>query len=152
MTTQISKARKEKSKLSKEEWREYTKTVWQIANVSDPEHPAVFPPEIPHRLIKLFSFLGETVLDPFAGTGTTALAAIPLGRRAICFDQNPEYTRMIAKRCKRLNGEAAMAEIFNGDSRNMKRIPANSIGLVVTSPPYWNKADYGSKPRVLAVA
>src|SRR5947207_3153238 len=143
MTTQISKARKEKSKLSKEEWREYTKTVWQIANVSDPEHPAVFPPEIPRRLIKLFSFLGETVLDPFAGTGTTALAAIPLGRRAICFDQNPEYTRMIAKRCKRLNGEAAMAEVFNGDSSNMKRISADSIGLVVTSPPYWNKADYG---------
>ena len=41
MTTQISKTRKEKSRLSKEEWREYTKTVWQIANVSDPEHPAV---------------------------------------------------------------------------------------------------------------
>jgi len=66
MTTQISKARKVESKLSKEEWLEYTKTGWQIANVSGPEHPAVFPPEIPHRIIKLFSFLGETVLDPFA--------------------------------------------------------------------------------------
>jgi len=54
---------KEQSKLSKEEWREYTKTVWHIANTSDPEHPAVFPTEIPRRLIKLFSFVGETVLD-----------------------------------------------------------------------------------------
>src|SRR5437773_9038421 len=96
---QPTRTQKEKSKLSKEEWREYTKTVWQIANVSDPDHPAVFPVEIPTRLIKLFSFYGETVLDPFAGTGTTALAALALGRRAICFDQNSEYTRVITKRC-----------------------------------------------------
>src|SRR5881396_2308357 len=112
MTPQITKVRKEKSRLSKEEWREYTKTVWQIANVSDPDHPAVFPPEIPHRLTKLFSFHGETVLDPFAGTGTTALAAIALGRRAVCFDQNSDYTRVITERCRPLNGNAAMAKIF----------------------------------------
>src|ERR1700683_4348153 len=117
MTVEITKALKNKSKVSKEEWREFTKTVWQIANVSDPDHPAVFPPEIPHRLIKLFSFHGETVLDPFAGVGTTALAALPLGRRAICFDQNPDYTRIMAKRCKSLNGHAKMAEIIHGDSR-----------------------------------
>src|SRR6266404_6185010 len=143
MATQISKTSKEKSKISKEEWREYTKTVWQIANVSDPEHPAVFPPEIPRRLIKLFSFHGETVLDPFAGTGTTALTAIPLGRRAVCFDQNPDYTRIIAARCRPLNGDASMAKIVNGDSRKMTQLHSDSIGLVVTSPPYWNKADYG---------
>ena len=143
MIKQITKAQKERSKVSKEEWREYTKTVWQIANVSDPDHPAVFPPEIPMRLIKLFSFHGETVLDPFAGTGTTALAALPLGRRAICFDQNPDYTRIITKRCKALNGSATLAEVIHGDSRNMSMVPSDSVGLVVTSPPYWNKADYG---------
>ena len=143
MTTPMPKAQKEKSKLSKEEWREYTKTVWQIANVSDPDHPAVFPPEIPHRLIKLFSFHGETVLDPFAGTGTTAVAALPLGRRAICLDQNPAYARTIKSRCARLNGHAPMAQIFAGASRKMPQVPSNSVGLVVTSPPYWNKADYG---------
>ena len=83
MIKQPTKAQKEKSKLTKEEWREYTKTVWQIANTADPNHPAVFPVEIPHRLIKLFSFYGELVLDPFAGIGTTARAAIPLGRRVL---------------------------------------------------------------------
>src|SRR6058998_2732301 len=134
---------KEKSRLTKEEWREFTKTVWHIANTSHGEHPAVFPREIPHRLIKLFSFHGETVLDPFAGTGTTALAALHLGRRAVCFDQNPRYTRIIAKRCQRLNGAAAMAEVITGDSRRMASISSGSIGLIVTSPPYWNKADYG---------
>ena len=76
------------SRLTKEEWREFTKTVWQIANVSHPEHPAVFPVEIPRRLIKLFSFVGETVLDPFAGVGTTAQAAINLDRRAVSVEPN----------------------------------------------------------------
>lgn len=89
MSTKISQEIKEKSKLTKDEWREYTKTVWSIANKARPDHPAVFPEEIPHRLTKLFSFYGESVLDPFAGTGTTARAAIPLGRRAICVEQIP---------------------------------------------------------------
>lgn len=72
-----TKAQKEKSKLTKEEWREYTKTVWQIANTSDPNHPAVFPVEIPRRLIKLFSFHGETVLSSpaFRGCQRNARAA-----------------------------------------------------------------------------
>jgi DNA modification methylase len=90
MIKQPTKAQKEKSKVTKEEWREYTKTVWQIANTSDPNHPAVFPVEIPRRLIKLFSFHGKTVLDPFAGTGTTAIAAIELGRHGVCVEQNPD--------------------------------------------------------------
>ena len=88
MSAQESSNVKEKSKLTKEEWREYTKTVWHIANTTHTQHPAVFPAEIPKRLIKLFTFYGETVLDPFAGVGTTAQAAIPLGRQAICVEQN----------------------------------------------------------------
>ena len=70
--SKVSDTIKQMSKLTKEEWREYTKTVWHIANTTHNEHPAVFPIEIPHRLIKLFSWHGETVLDPFAGIGTTA--------------------------------------------------------------------------------
>jgi site-specific DNA-methyltransferase (adenine-specific) len=143
MTKQITKARKEKSKLTKEEWREYTKTVWQIANVSDAQHPAVFPAEIPHRLIKLFSFHGETVLDPFAGTGTTALAALRLGRNVVCFDQNSVYARVIRQRCHEIAKSAPTARVVRGDSRSMRDVPSDSVGLVVTSPPYWNKADYG---------
>ena len=97
MTKRVSQEVKEKSKLTKEEWREYTKTVWSIANTKHDDHPAVFPEEIPFRLAKLFSFYGETVLDPFAGTGTTARAVIPLGRRAVCVDQNADYIRIIKK-------------------------------------------------------
>lgn len=138
---------KEKSKVSKDEWREYTKTVWNIANTSHEDHPAVFPAEIPLRLAKLFSFYGETVLDPFAGTGTTARAVIPIGRRAVCVDQNADYVRTIKKECGKLqNGHGADFEplvAVRGDSRKLSFIENNSVGLVVTSPPYWDKANYG---------
>jgi site-specific DNA-methyltransferase (adenine-specific) len=131
---------KQLSRLTKEEWREYTKTVWQIANVSDRDHPAVFPEEIPRRLIKMFSFVGETVLDPFAGTGTTARVAVELGRNAICVEQNPLYAeRMVAN----LNGDRDKVLVEVGDCRDLSSIPDGGIDLVVTSPPYWNKADYG---------
>ncbi|MBI2865408.1 MAG: site-specific DNA-methyltransferase [Chloroflexi bacterium] len=144
MNRQPTKAQKEKSKLTKEEWREFTKRVWHIANTSDPNHPAVFPVEIPRRLIKLFSFHGDTVLDPFGGTGTTAVVAADLGRRAVCIEQNPDYARIIRDRCHNLIYGTEHVQVIIGDSRNMELLTANSIGLVVTSPPYWNKADYGS--------
>jgi len=143
MIKQPTKAQKEKSKLTKEEWREYTKTVWQIANTSDPHHPAVFPAEIPKRLIKLFSFCGETVLDPFGGTGTTAVVALELGRHAVCVEQNADYAKIIRRRCRALSNGEDHAQVILGDSRNMELLASDSIGLAVTSPPYWNKADYG---------
>jgi DNA modification methylase len=137
---------REKSKVTKEEWREYTKTVWHIANTSHPNHPAVFPTEIPHRLVKLFTFYGETVLDPFAGTGSTAKAAVPLGRKVICVDQNKEYVDIIKSECASLRNGTSSTKLLttlHGDSRDLKFIEDESISLVVTSPPYWNKADYG---------
>ena len=147
MSSTVPPEAKELSKLTKEEWREYTKTVWHIANTSRPDHPAVFPEEIPHRLTKLFTFYGETVLDPFAGTGTTARAAIPLGRRAVCVEQNEKYAETIRREGAKLrNGHGPDFEPLNavcGDSRDLSFLEDDSVGLVVTSPPYWDKADYG---------
>lgn len=139
---------KEKSRLSKEEWREYTKTVWQIANTTHPVHPAVFPPEIPRRLIKMFTFYGETVLDPFAGVGTTAAVALELGRKAICVEQNKEYAEIIRDECRSLfTGREAdqHLRVVEGDSRTLGFLGDSSVDLIVTSPPYWNKASYGPK-------
>ncbi len=130
---------REASKLTKEEWREYTKTVWQIANVSHPAHPAVFPREIPHRLTKLFSFVGETVLDPFAGVGTTAQAATDLDRRAVSVDLNPSYADIVRESVPSSN-----SEVHTADARNLDFLDDDSIDLIITSPPYWNKASYGS--------
>ena len=137
-------SKKEESKLTVDEWREYTKTVWHIANVSDPDHPAVFPIEIPRRLIKLFTFVGETVLDPFAGLGTTAMAALELRRKAICVEQNITYVNEIKERLS--TNENPELSVHHGDSRVMNFIPDNSISSIVTSPPYWDKADYGKEP------
>jgi len=151
--SKITQDIKEKSKLTAEEWRNYTKTVWSIANTSHEGHPAVFPLEIPTRLIKLFSFYGESVLDPFAGTGTTAEAGIKLGRHAIAIEQNAEYVKIIKKKCsdviKSHKSDQIDPIIVHGDSRKMDQIENNSVGLVVTSPPYWNKADYGPSSKNL---
>jgi site-specific DNA-methyltransferase (adenine-specific) len=136
---------KEKSRLTKDEWREYTKTVWQIANVTSPHHPAVFPAEIPKRLIKLFSFVNETILDPFAGIGSTADAAVSLGRKAVCIDQSSEYVEVMRKKCQEDLWRGIGVDIRCADSRDLGFLKSNSIGLVVTSPPYWNKASYGKE-------
>lgn len=155
MASRVDQETKERSKLTKDEWREYTKTVWTIANTSRPDHPAVFPEEIPLRLAKMFSFYGETVLDPFAGSGTTARAVIPIGRRAVCVDQKESYVKTIKAECQQLhNGHDSdfdALDAVRGDSRNLGFLEDDSIGLIVTSPPYWNKADYGMSPRNLGM-
>lgn len=138
---------KEKSKLTKDEWREWTKTVWSIANTSSKDHPAVFPVEIPYRLIRMSSYYGETVIDPFNGLGTTGVAALQCGRKYIGFDTNKDYIDTSRRRLEELDFENQLKNyyLFNESSCGniMKSIPDNSIGTIVTSPPYWNKADYG---------
>ncbi|MCG9967563.1 site-specific DNA-methyltransferase [Pelotomaculum terephthalicicum JT] len=140
---------KEASIISTEEWKEWTKTVWSIANVSDPIHPAVFPLEIPHRLIRMFSFYGETVLDPFSGMGTTGKSAIINGRRYVGIEVNSEYLQLSYEQIIEFanTNNIVLSEgdisLINDTCLNMDYIPDNSIGVVVTSPPYWNKADYG---------
>lgn len=142
---------KERSRLTSEEWKEWTKTVWDIANVSDSIHPAVFPVEIPFRLLRLFSFWGETILDPFSGTGTTGLAAIQNGRKYIGFEVNPQYAARSRARLEQACAEMPDGSILEGSFSirsasclDMSSIANDSIGSVITSPPYWNKADYGN--------
>ena len=135
---------KELSRLTKDEWREYTKSVWKVANTRHPEHPAVFPVEIPTRLIKMFSFHGETVLDPFCGIGTTGEASIANGRRFVGYDTNGRYASLARKS---LAGFGDGFDIRYGSGDNMADIENSSIGLIVTSPPYWNKANYGTHEK-----
>lgn len=141
------------SQLTKEEWREYTKTVWSIANVSHELHPATFPVEIPKRLTKLFSFWGETVLDPFGGVGSTAVAALREGRRALCIDQNPSFVEEMRSRIAAEPAlDASLLDARHGDSRNLDGVEENSVDLIVTSPPYWDKADYGGTSSDIGTA
>lgn len=89
------------SLLTKEEWVEYTSHIWtiQAPPISDRKtHPATFPIELPRRLIKMFSFVGDVVLDPFAGSGTALKAAQDLQRDCIGYEINPEYLPLIKKK------------------------------------------------------
>ena len=78
-TPALSKQQKEQSIMTKEEWNTYFSGHWQFAGAKQKGHLAMFPEELPARLIKMFSFCGETVLDPFLGSGTTSLAALQSG-------------------------------------------------------------------------
>ena len=90
-----TKEQKEHSELTKEEWKQFFASHWNFNGVKQYEHIAMFPEELPRRLIKMFSFVGETVLDPFAGSGTTSLAAKHLGRNSISYEINKSFEPII---------------------------------------------------------
>jgi len=77
---------KELSKMTKEEWKTYFAGHWNFGGARQDGHIAMFPEELPKRLIKMFAFVGDTVLDPFLGSGTTSLAAKNLGRNSIGYE------------------------------------------------------------------
>lgn len=82
---------KQLSEMTKEEWNLYFASHWNFGGAKQDSHIAVFPEELPHRLIKMFSFVGETVFDPFMGSGTTALAARNLQRNSIGYEINSDF-------------------------------------------------------------
>ncbi len=77
---------KELSRISLEEWREFFKDTWNFPGINQEDHDAMFPEELPRRLIRMYSFVGDTVLDPFLGSGTTCKVASKLGRNSIGFE------------------------------------------------------------------
>jgi DNA modification methylase len=94
----IPKEVKERSRMSKEEWKQYFSGHWAFGGARQVEHEAMFPLELPHRLIRMFSFAGETVLDPFAGSGTTLEAAARLQRNAVGYEIAPQFVHLIEER------------------------------------------------------
>jgi len=86
---------KKLSMMTKDEWNTYFQGHWNFSGVRQDNHLAMFPEELPKRLIKMFSFVGDTVLDPFLGSGTTSLAAKNLNRNSIGYEINPEFIPII---------------------------------------------------------
>lgn len=89
---------KELSKITPEEWNIYFAGHWNFAGIRQKDHIAMFPEELPRRLIKMFSFVNETILDPFAGSGTTSLAAKNTERNSIGFEINSEFIPVIKEK------------------------------------------------------
>ncbi len=86
--------------IRKEQFMEWTKSVWDMKPESARKvgHPAPFPVELPYRLIQLYTFAGEVVLDPFMGSGSTAIAALKSGRKYIGYEVDPEYVKLAQER------------------------------------------------------
>lgn len=93
----FSMPKKEKeATIKKEEFLEWTKSIWTFSAVSAKKvgHPAPFPEELPHRLINLYSFKNDTILDPFLGSGTTSISALKNNRKYVGYDINQEYINL----------------------------------------------------------
>ncbi|MBU2597682.1 MAG: thermonuclease family protein [Actinobacteria bacterium] len=82
---------KEQSKLTKDEWNQYFTGHWNFPGEKQDKHLAMFPKELPRRLIKMFSFVGDTILDPFLGSGTASLAAKNTNRNSIGYEINDDF-------------------------------------------------------------
>ncbi|MCW3135529.1 MAG: DNA methyltransferase [Canidatus Methanoxibalbensis ujae] len=94
----VPKEIKENSKLTKEEWKEYFYGHWYFGGAKQIEHEAMFPEELPKRLIKMYTFVDDTVLDPFLGSGTTVKEALNLRRNAIGYEINEKFLEIIKEK------------------------------------------------------
>jgi site-specific DNA-methyltransferase (adenine-specific) len=95
-----TKSENSENTITKEQFMEWTKSLWTMNPESAKKvgHPAPFPIELPYRLIQLYTFKGDVILDPFMGSGTTAIAALKAERKYIGYDNDPEYIKLAEKR------------------------------------------------------
>ena len=112
-----TKEQKKLSIMTKDDWNTYFSGHWYFAGAKQDGHIAMFPEELPARLIKMFSFSGETVLDPFLGSGTTALAARNLGRSSVGYEINSDFIPTIKDKLNVRQSDIAATEyVFLKDS------------------------------------
>jgi site-specific DNA-methyltransferase (adenine-specific) len=104
---------KEKSKLTQQEWNDYFNGHWNFPGEKQNSHIAMFPIELPRRLVKMFSFYGDTVLDPFLGSGTTSRVALDLGRSSIGYEINKDFLETIKEKIGINTGDSLYKEDFD---------------------------------------
>jgi len=123
---------KQQSSMTVEEWKNYFQGHWNFGGVRQNSHIAMFPEELPHRLIKMFSFVGDTILDPFLGSGTTSLVAKKLNRNSVGFEINNEFQPLIENRLgihtPELDGHKFT--ILKGESRKNYDEEINSLPYI----------------------
>lgn len=129
--------------LSAKEWVKRQIGIWRVrfckSDIRDKSvHPATFPVELANMVITTFTHAGELVLDPFVGSGTTALSCAAHERSCVGVDLNPEYVEVARKRMPPPSMHSgAQTKIIEGDSRNVASMVApGTVKLLFTSPPY----------------
>ncbi|MDI6917679.1 MAG: DNA methyltransferase [Thermoplasmatales archaeon] len=131
------------NELIKEEWGEHNKTVWNCTSRNG--YFASFDKEIPKRLIKYFTLEGDTVLDPFVGSGTTLIAAKELNRNAYGIDCSIKAIDFMKKSMlKHQVDNNVRIEMVHGDARNIG-IKDREIDFIITSPPYFDIVHYSDE-------
>lgn len=125
-----SETQQRDSFISTDDYAKWFSGIWtDVKGQRRKDHPAPYPVEIPRRLIRMFSFTGDTVLDPFAGTGTTTVAAIETGRHSIGVDVEPKYLDIIDNRlsdCIGLRGHYELVRRHNKPIRRRRNATASS--------------------------
>ncbi|MFH1128398.1 MAG: DNA methyltransferase [Candidatus Omnitrophota bacterium] len=121
--TPVTHEIREKSKMTTEEWNQYFSGHWNFAGEKQGKHLAMFPEELPKRLIKMFTFVGDTVLDPFLGSGTATLAAKNLSRNSIGYEINGDFLPFIKERVD--CGQSLFSEECAFEISKQEKITAN---------------------------
>ncbi len=144
-----------RSKLSKEEFARWFRSMWtDIPGASTKDHPAPFPVELAYRIIRMFSFVGDTVLDPFLGTGSTVIAAIRTERNSIGNEVDPQYFRLAERRVREHVSQSSLFTtapeliIDEVGSKNARRIAGQSAGETYHSGPDRPAAEPVERSRV----
>ena len=132
-TPPVSAEVKEQSRMTTEEWNTYFQGHWNFPGEKQSKHLAMFPEELPRRLIRMFTFVGETVLDPFLGSGTTTLAAKNLGRNSVGYEINHEFVPVIQEKLGLRQGT-----LFDEDSVEItkQKMVKRDFGDRIASLPY----------------
>ena len=130
------------NQLTGSEWLKNSFSIWrgQVKDRDSGDHPAPFPVGLASKLIECYAAdPSGTVLDPFAGSGSTLLAALRSGMYAIGIDLNPEYRQVFLKRLSLFDSLENGWKYETHDSRSLNEIvKPNSVEICITSPPYWD--------------
>lgn len=130
----MSREIKERSRMSKEEWNQYFQGHWNFSGARQDGHIAMFPEELPKRLIKMFSFVGDTILDPFLGSGTTSLVAKNLERNSVGYEINGNFLTNIKSKTERNASNTVFEYVKQYSQKNNFAEMINALPYIFNDP------------------